>query len=71
MTLRLAPIAFALSIASLAPSGHAGVLDFNYTQTQLVTSASNGLGPLLALGNGGWISQAYGDVAGLVDMSYR
>jgi hypothetical protein len=31
----------------------------------------DGLGPLLPLNAGGWISQGYGDVAGLVDVSYR
>jgi hypothetical protein len=55
----------------LAPSAAAAVLDFNYATTPLATSDQAGLGPLLPVGNGGWISQTYGDVAGLVDASYR
>jgi hypothetical protein len=50
----------------------AAVLDFNYNTTQIATSNNFGNGPLLPLGSGsGYISQSYGDVAGVLDVSYR
>jgi hypothetical protein len=49
----------------------AAVLDFNYHTTQVATSDQFGVGPFTQLGSAGWISQNYGDVAGLLDVSYR
>jgi hypothetical protein len=60
-----------LGLLVLSASVQAGVLDFDYTTTPLAASDSDGNGPVQPPGNGGWISQAYGDVAGLVDVSYR
>lgn len=60
-----------LCIPVLAGSAQAAVLDFDYTAQAMVSADSGGLGPLQPVGSAGWISQAYGDVAGLVDVSYR
>jgi len=60
-----------LCVPVLAVSAHAAVLDFDYTAQAITTVDAAGLGPLQPVGSGGWISQAYGDVAGLVDVSYR
>ncbi|WP_026602459.1 hypothetical protein [Methylomonas sp. 11b] len=51
-------------------SSQASVLDFNYTTKQIASSNVFGLGPLLAVGQAGYISQSYGDQAG-IDVSYR
>lgn len=71
MTLRPVSIAALLTLAAMAPVAHAAVLDFNYSTTPLATSDQFGMGALLPVGSPGWISQTYGDVAGLVDASYR
>lgn len=71
MKLLSSPAVVAMCLAAGAQAGHAAVLDFNYTLTPLATSASSGLGAVLPAGSGGWISQSYGDVPGLVDVSYR
>lgn len=51
-------------------SSQASVLDFKYTTQQIATSNVFGLGPLLDAGQVGYISQSYGDQAG-VDVSFR
>ena len=60
-----------LSIALLtALSAQAAVLDFDYVTQSITTLESSGLGPLLPPNSGGWYSQSYGDVAGVVDVTY-
>ena len=54
----------------VALSAQAAVLDFDYTTQAITTNISSGVGPLLGVPSGGWISQTYGDVAGLVDVNY-
>jgi hypothetical protein len=53
-----------------AVSAQAAVLDFDYMTEAITTVASSGIGDLNPVGNGGWYSQPYGDVAGLVDVTY-
>lgn len=53
-----------------AVSAQAATLDFDYSIQAMTTEDPMGVGPLQGVGVAGWISQSYGDVAGLVDMSY-
>ncbi len=64
----LAALGAACILAS--SSSQASVLDFNYTTQQIATSNVFGLGPLVAAGQTGYISQSYGDQPGL-DVSIR
>jgi hypothetical protein len=52
-------------------SAHAAVLDFDYRTQAMTTPDSMGVGPVNPAGTAGaWISQTYGDVDGLVDVTY-
>jgi hypothetical protein len=62
------PLVAAALLAAL--SAQAAVLDFDYTTQAITTGSSSGIGALNPVGNGGWYSQSYGDVAGLVDVTY-
>jgi hypothetical protein len=63
----LAPILLASATAS-----HALTIDFGSGPAvpTICTAAGGGTGPLIACANGSFISQSYGDVAGLVDVDY-
>ena len=54
-----------------ALSTHAAVLDFDYTSQAITTSDSLGLGEIRPISSPGtYYSQTYGDVVGLVDVTY-
>jgi len=54
-----------------ALSAQAAVLDFDDTTQAMTTPDSSGFGPVNPAGTAGaWISQTYGDVPGLVDVTY-
>jgi hypothetical protein len=68
----LTQMLLALSSLAAATAANALVIDFGTGPDvpDICTSASDGSGSLVACGNYGYISQSYGDVAGLVDVSY-
>ncbi len=53
-----------------AMCAQAAVLDFDYGTQAITTGDQMGLGALNNVGQSGWFSQGYGDVAGLVDVTY-
>ena len=62
----------ALLAAVLAPA-HAAVLDFGNrgaTELEFCTSTNTGNGAISTCGNGVFIAQSYGDVAGVLDVRY-
>jgi hypothetical protein len=65
-SLLLAPL-----LLACAASSHALTVDFGTGPSPTIcTAAANGTGPLIACGNGSYLSQSYGDVAGLVDVDF-
>lgn len=56
-----------------APFAHAAVIDFGEGTSAPVacTSANTGTGPLVSCTTGNYISQSYGDVAGVLDVTYE
>jgi PEP-CTERM motif len=61
---------FAAAGLLAAFSAQAAVLDFDYSTQAITTTSTSGIGPLNPVGSSGWFSQSYGDVAGLVDVTY-
>lgn len=70
----LASMVAATSMTLLSLSAHAAdyTLDFgeNGVYLDICTSSSSGLGPAVSCNNSVYLSQSYGDVAGVVDVSY-
>ncbi len=65
-SLLLAPILLAVATTSQALT-----IDFGSGPSPTIcSSTANGAGPLVACGNGSYLSQSYGDVAGLVDIDF-
>jgi PEP-CTERM motif len=65
-SLLLAPFLLACATASQALT-----IDFGSGPSPTIcSSTANGAGPLVACGNGTYLSQSYGDVAGLVDVDF-
>jgi hypothetical protein len=65
--------AFAFALAcSLGPAAASTLLDFGSNQQvpAICTQANDGTGPLVGCNNGTYLSQDYGDVAGVVELSY-
>jgi hypothetical protein len=63
---------FALvSLLATAPLAQALTLDFgNDPDPAVCSTTDDGLGAPIVCGNWGWLSQSYGDVAGVVDVTY-
>lgn len=62
----------ALGVTAAATSSHAYILDFGNgpTAPTICSSTPDGLGSAQACGNGSYLLQSYGDVAGSVDVGY-
>lgn len=63
---------FAPALIGLATASQALTIDFGPSTLAptICTSAANGSGPLVLCGNGTFLSQSYGDIAGVVDVDY-
>jgi PEP-CTERM motif len=63
---------FAPVLLSFAPASHALTIDFGSgpSAPTICSSTANGSGSLTTCGNGSYLSQSYGDVAGVVDVDY-
>jgi hypothetical protein len=63
---------FAPILLACATSSHALTIDFGSgpAAPTICTAAASGAGALIGCGNGGYLSQSYGDVAGVVDVDY-
>ncbi len=71
MRFPMLPVA-ALALFSLAAPASADVLDFGTASPlSICSSSADGQGSLTACGDWGYLSQSYGDVAGVVDVTYR
>lgn len=59
-------------LAIALPAAHAATLDFGGgpTPPAICAAATSGLGGMTTCGDGSFVNQAYGDVAGQVDVSY-